>query len=132
MYQRTERKLPVTEEVLFKSITYFDYKNIGLVNDSDTLKNQISTLCNGISFTQMPFDMIYADESSAHFKNVAKDQIHNNSMLLIKGIYNSKENVENWKGIKKMEQVRITVDLFYCGIVFFRKEQAKEHFRIRI
>ena len=80
----------------------------------------------------MPFDIIYADESSAHFKNVAKDQIHNNSMLLIKGIYNSKENIKNWKRIKKMEQVRVTVDLFYCGIIFFRKEQAKEHFRIRI
>ena len=80
----------------------------------------------------MPFDIIYADESNAHFKKVSKNQIHNDSMLLIKGMYNSKKAIKNWKQIKKMEQVRVTVDLFYCGIVFFRKEQAKEHFKIRI
>jgi hypothetical protein len=80
----------------------------------------------------MPFDIIYADESSAHFKKVSENQIHNDSMLMIKGIYNSKKAVKNWSQIKKMEQVRVTVDLFHCGIVFFRKEQAKEHFKIRI
>ncbi|MGB3150599.1 MAG: hypothetical protein WBB27_08025 [Maribacter sp.] len=132
LYQKTERKLPVTEEVLLKSIAYFNYKNIGLVNDSIVFKNQIRTLSKGISFTEMPFDLIYADEDSAHFKQVSKNQIHNDSMLLIKGIYRPRKDSENWKEIKRMPQVRVTIDLFYCGIVFFRKEQAKEHFRIRI
>ena len=34
--------------------------------------------------------------------------------------------------IKKHPKVTVTVDLFYFGIVFFRKEQAKEHFKIRV
>ena len=132
LYKKTTRKLPVTEEVLLKSIAYFKYKNVGLVNDSDTFRNHLCTLSKGISFSKVPFDIIYADESSAHLKKVSKNQIHNDSLLLIKGIYNSKKAVKNWRQIKKMEQVRVTVDLFHCGIVFFRKEQAKEHFKIRI
>lgn len=132
LYQKTERKLPVTEEVLLKSIAYFNYKNIGLVNDSTTFKQQINTLGKGISFTKMPFDLIYADESSAHFKKIAKNQIHNDSMLLIKGIYRTKKDTMNWKELKQLNQARVTIDLFHCGIVFFRKEQAKEHFKIRI
>lgn len=132
LYQKTERKLPVTEEVLLKSIAYFDFSNIGLVNDSETFKNQIRTLSRGICFTNMPFDLIYADEGSALFKKVAENQVHNDSMLLIKGIHDSKKNTANWKQIKLMDQARVTLDLFHCGIVFFRKEQAKEHFKIRI
>lgn len=132
LYKKTTQNLPVTEEVLFKSIAYFNYKNVGLVNDSNTFKNHLHTLSKGISFSKMPFDIIYADESSALFKKVAANQIHNDSMLLIKGIYNSKKDARNWKQLKNMNQVRVTIDLYHCGIVFFRKEQAKEHFRIRI
>jgi len=37
-----------------------------------------------------------------------------------------------WSEIKKHPKVTVTVDIFYWGIVFFRKEQEKEHFKIRL
>jgi len=37
-----------------------------------------------------------------------------------------------WEYIKAHPKVRVTVDVFECGIVFFRKEQEKEHFKIRV
>ena len=37
-----------------------------------------------------------------------------------------------WSEIKKHPKVRVTVDIFHCGIVFFKKGQAKEHFKIRV
>ena len=37
-----------------------------------------------------------------------------------------------WTEIKKQEEVTLTIDLFYIGIVFFRKEnKQKQHFTIR-
>jgi precorrin-6B methylase 2 len=36
-----------------------------------------------------------------------------------------------WEEIKNNNQVTVTIDLFYMGIVFLRKEQVKEHFLIR-
>ncbi len=39
---------------------------------------------------------------------------------------------EAWEQLKAHPMVRVTMDLFYCGVVFIRKEQAKEHFKIRI
>jgi hypothetical protein len=36
-----------------------------------------------------------------------------------------------WEEIKNNKQVTVTIDLFYMGIVFLRKEQVKEHFLIR-
>ncbi|MGB3948808.1 MAG: hypothetical protein WBM13_12550 [Bacteroidia bacterium] len=41
------------------------------------------------------------------------------------------EVAEAWEEIKNNNQVTVTIDLFYMGIVFLRKEQVKEHFLIR-
>ncbi len=39
---------------------------------------------------------------------------------------------EAWEYIKNHKSVTVTVDGFHLGFVFFRKEQAKEHFKIRM
>ncbi len=39
---------------------------------------------------------------------------------------------EAWEEIKKHPKVKVTIDTFQWGIVFFRKEQEKEHFIIRV
>jgi hypothetical protein len=57
---------------------------------------------------------------------------HNNTMILIKNIHQNKENSDIWELIKANEKVNVSVDMFLCGILFLRKEQVKEHFKIRI
>jgi hypothetical protein len=37
-----------------------------------------------------------------------------------------------WEEIKNHPKVTVTIDTFQWGIVFFRYEQLKEHFVIRI
>ena len=34
--------------------------------------------------------------------------------------------------LKNHPKVKVSLDLFYFGVIFFRKEQAKEHFKIRV
>lgn len=53
-------------------------------------------------------------------------------IIIVDGIYNTKKSAEVWQEIIKNEEVQITINLFYFGLIFFRKEQAKEHFRIRV
>ena len=36
-----------------------------------------------------------------------------------------------WEQIKQNPSVKVTIDLFFIGIVFFRKELSKEDFVIR-
>ena len=57
---------------------------------------------------------------------------HNDSLFIFDDIYWSKGMTEAWEIIKEHPQVTVTVDLFNWGLVFFRKEQAKEHFKIRV
>ncbi len=53
------------------------------------------------------------------------------SIFIFDDIYWSSEMKEAWEEIKSNERVTVSLDLFYMGIIFFRKEQVKEHFVIR-
>lgn len=83
------------------------------------------------------FDSIYFDGNHTkkatleYFINCLQT-IHNNSFFIFDDIYWNQEMLEAWQEIKNHPKVTVTVDVFYFGIVFFRKEQAKEHFKIRV
>lgn len=56
----------------------------------------------------------------------------NNSIWIFNNIHQSTETHKAWKIIKKHPKVTVTVTTFGFGLVFFRSEQQKEHFVIRI
>ncbi len=53
---------------------------------------------------------------------------HNYSVFIFDDIHWSKEMEEAWDMVKAHPKVTVTIDLFWLGLVFFRKEQAKENF----
>lgn len=54
------------------------------------------------------------------------------TIMIFDDIHWSKEMEEAWEEICNHEQVTLTIDLFFIGLVFFRKEQKKvQHFAIR-
>lgn len=57
--------------------------------------------------------------------------VSSDSILIFDDIHWSSEMEEAWKEIKAHPQVTVTIDIFFMGLVFFRKEQAKENFTIR-
>ncbi len=55
----------------------------------------------------------------------------NDSVFVFDDIYWSAGMREAWETIKKDKRVTLTVDLYFMGLVFFRKEQKKqEHYKI--
>lgn len=63
--------------------------------------------------------------------NETLPKAHPGTLLIFEGIYQNKQHKTNWKLIIANEEVRVSIDLFYIGLVFFRQGQAKEHFKIR-
>lgn len=57
--------------------------------------------------------------------------INNNSIFIFDDINWSEGMKRAWNNIKEHSSVTVTVDLFFLGIVFFRKELSKENFVIR-
>jgi hypothetical protein len=54
-----------------------------------------------------------------------------NSVFVFDDIHWSEEMERAWEAIKAHPDVTITVDLFYIGLVFFRKGRPKQHFWLR-
>jgi len=60
------------------------------------------------------------------------DFMHPNSLMILEGIHSSSVMEKAWDAVKKNPKSRLTIDLFFIGLVFCRTEQKEqEHFIIR-
>ena len=83
------------------------------------------------------FDLIFIDgdhngeRTLGYFHSLLKN-VHNDSVIIFDDIYWSKDMTRAWQKIIAHEKVTVSIDTFQWGLVFFRKEQIKEHFIIRV
>lgn len=82
------------------------------------------------------FDLIFIDgnhreEPTLRYFKEFLSHIDNDSIIVFDDIHWSDEMEDAWAEIKKHPLVTVTVDLFFFGLVFFRKEQRKQDFIIR-
>jgi len=78
------------------------------------------------------FDGNHQKEATLEYFEALLPAIHNDSVFIFDDIYWSKNMTEAWKLIKAHPKVTVTIDTFFWGLVFFRSEQKKEHFTIRV
>ncbi|UCG26655.1 MAG: SAM-dependent methyltransferase, partial [Bacteroidales bacterium] len=56
---------------------------------------------------------------------------NNNTIFIFDDIHWSVDMEDAWKIIKKHPEVKVTIDLFQLGVVFFRTELSKQDFVIK-
>jgi len=77
------------------------------------------------------FDGNHTFEATIKYFSQLLNKKHNNSLWVFDDIHWSKDMEKAWNYIKNHQEVSVSIDLFYYGLVFFRNEQEKEHFVIR-
>jgi predicted O-methyltransferase YrrM len=71
-------------------------------------------------------------EPTLKYFNEFLSRSHNDSIFVFDDIHWSSEMEAAWGKIRENESVTCTIDLFFIGLVFFRKEiKEKQHFSIR-
>jgi len=107
----------------------FDLNNIKIItgNFDTTLTEVIKQNTFGLIY----FDGNHQKEATIRYFEQCLSNVHNDSVFIFDDIYWSKGMKEAWQYIRHHPKVVVTVDTFFWGIVFFRKEQVKEHFVIR-
>jgi len=120
---------PETSAVAKENFTKYGAKNIELVtgNFDDVLE---TTLNANKKADFVFFDGNHRKIPTLNYFNLCLKCAHNNSVFVFDDINWSDEMAEAWDEIKKHPSVTVSVDLFFMGIVFFRKEQARQHFLI--
>jgi predicted O-methyltransferase YrrM len=78
------------------------------------------------------FDGNHTQAATLKYFHLALDYIHNESVFVFDDIYWSKDMSDAWNEIKNHPKVKITIDLFEMGIVFFREQQKeKQHYILK-
>ena len=121
---------PETAEVAKRVFTKAGLNNIELItgNFDNTLPGIINSL-DKVDF--MFVDGNHQKDATLGYFEWCLPKVHENTLLIFDDIYWSEGMKEAWAQIKAHPRVIVTVDLFWIGLVFFRKGQEKEDFKIR-
>jgi len=84
------------------------------------------------NFKLIYFDGNHSKKATLEYFKLLLPTLTNDSVWIFDDIHWSLDMNQAWEEIKKHEKVKVTIDTFQWGLVFFRKEQEKEHFTIRI
>jgi hypothetical protein len=106
--------------LLFRITKYFRPANVLILSRPDDL----ITTCITLGSTKCR--IVYSENISQIIQH-----IHNDSVLIMSNIYKSGETLNRWKQIQSKDQVTLSVDLFYLGLAFCRKELSREEFILR-
>lgn len=122
---------PETAKIAQNQFKEFELKGI------NSIVSEFDSYLDTIAATEAEFDMIYFDGNHskkatlAYFEKLLPTKT-NDSVWIFDDIHWSPEMEESWSIIKEHTSVTVTIDVYQWGIVFFRREQPKEHFIIRI
>lgn len=120
------------QRLLYRILQYFQPQTLLEVSQKSALEVFNLRLPIHREATNQSYDFVYFDKPSlADFQRLLPTQ-HNDSVWVINHIYKNPETQHIWHIIKEKPEVTVTINTFYYGLVFFRKEQQKEHFSIRV
>jgi len=111
-----------------------NFKNNKLENinvNTRNFNNEINKLKDN-TYDLIFFDGNHQKEAILSYFESLLETANNETIFIFDDIYRSKDIREAWETIKQHAKVTITIDTFFWGFVFFRKEQVKEHFKIRV
>ncbi|WP_148261461.1 hypothetical protein [Flagellimonas ruestringensis] len=118
--------------VLLKTIAYFNFESISVNNKS--IRELVKQNFPEVQFDKSTVDLLFMNELSASSfeKILSEKKLHNDSLILIDSIYANRQNLAQWHQLIALPEITVSIDMYYCGLISIRREQVKEHFRIRI
>lgn len=120
---------PAIAAIAQQTFDHLQLKNIELItgNFDETLAT--------VAHRQLDFVFIdgnHRKEPTLRYFEQLLSSLNSASVVVFDDIHWSREMEDAWEAVKLHSSVTLTIDLFFIGLVFFRKEQKeKEHFVIR-
>ena len=123
---------PNVAAVARETFAELELSNIELIegNLDDTLAPSLEALDGPVDFVF--FDGNHRYEPTLRYFEQCRAKAHEHSVFVLDDIHWSADMERAWEAIKARPDVRLTVDLFYIGLVFFRTNQPKQHFWLRV
>ncbi len=78
------------------------------------------------------FDANHRKEPTIIYFEKCLPKVSDNSIFIFDDIHHSAEMEEAWDEIKKHPAVRVSMDFFHFGVIFFNEALQTEHYKIRL
>lgn len=140
-YAGINKQFPLKEaRLLFRLVKYFKPETLFTLQEHNNFFKEISALaCLPVSVGSAignDYNMVYINTSkkatALHYFEQLLPSVKNDSVWIFTNIHSCREMEAAWHSIIKHDMVTVTIDTFYFGFVFFRREQGREHFTIRL
>ena len=112
--------------VKFKQALEIQHQTIAF-NTIEDLKIQKNKISETPCLIFLDLNTIDKDSTSDIFQICHKD-----TLILVPYVRETKSKFIQWNQLKSRPEVSVSIDTFYWGLLFFRTEQPKEHFTIRL
>lgn len=121
---------PETAAIAEENLSNLGVTNTGiLVGNFDNILPEVIEMLPKLDFVFI--DGNHRKEATLNYFNWCLPKLSEASMMIFDDIYWSQGMKEAWKEIKAHPEVTVTIDLFWIGLVFVRRGQAKEDFTIK-
>jgi predicted O-methyltransferase YrrM len=114
-----------------------NFEGLGLANIRLVEGNLDNTLAPTLANLPAPVDFVFFDgnhrcEPTLRYFELCLARAHDDSVFVFDDIHWSAEMEAAWAAIKAHPAVTVTVDLYWVGLVFFRKKQPRQDFSLRM
>ncbi len=97
-----------------------------------SFRSRLPDVLRRIERLDMAFiDGHHAEAPTIEYFEQLLSKAHANTVFVVDDIHWSPGMEKAWERIKAHPRVTVTIDLYDLGLVFFRTEQARQHFRLR-
>ncbi len=127
---KTFEGCPATASIAKKNFEELNCKNIEVIigNIDETLPKNLAKI-NQLDFAFLDANHRY--EPTIRYFELCLEKATEESVFVFDDIHWSDEMHQAWQYIRNHKNVMISIDLFYVGLVFFRKNQPKQDFVLR-
>ena len=120
-----------------QKVAHENLKGLGLSKRVELVNGSFDAALDDLLEDGKKWDLVYVDgdhryTATLHYFQRLLPYLHEESILVFDDIYWSPGMTKAWDEIKADPAVRQTVDVLQFGIVFFRSNQLREHFRLRL
>lgn len=121
---------PELSKIAKQNFELLRIKNIKIITgDFDNILPRVLEKSKQLDFVF--FDGNHKQEATIDYFEQCLSMANENSIFVFDDIYWSAGMEAAWKAIKEYPEVTVTVDLFFMGLVFFKKSLSKQNFVVR-
>lgn len=123
------------QQFIDRLIAYFEPQRIAVL-DKQAL--QVRTTQEIVEFdceSTIPYDcLIFNGTTASNWPSIATviPHLHNDSLWIIDRRSKEASIEKYWQEVVASEEMIVTLDFYYFGVAFKRKEQLKQHFKLRL